>query len=117
MVVLSTGGVLKKGALSLGGSSAEKMINSYHVDTAVISCKGLDMSVGITDSNENDCLIKQAMLGCAERKILALDAEKFDKKSFVRICEPEAVDIIVTDSEPDVKWQNFCDKNKIEIVY
>ena len=116
-VVLSTGGILKKGALSLGGSSAEKMINSYHVDTAVISCKGLDMSVGITDSNENDCLIKQAMLGCAERKILALDAEKFDKKSFVRICEPEAVDIIVTDSEPDVKWQNFCDKNKIEIVY
>ena len=33
--VLSTGGVLKKGALSLTGSSAEKMINSYHVDTAI----------------------------------------------------------------------------------
>ena len=30
--VLSTGGILKKGALSLNGSSAEKMINSYHVD-------------------------------------------------------------------------------------
>ena len=29
--VLSTGGVLKKGALSLNGSSAEKMINSYHL--------------------------------------------------------------------------------------
>ena len=69
--VLSTGGRLKKGALSLGGSSAEKMINSYHVDTVVVSCKGLDMNFGVTDSNENDCRIKQAMLECAERRILA----------------------------------------------
>ena len=41
--ILSTGGALKKGALSLTGSSAEKMINSYHVDTAIYSCKGLDI--------------------------------------------------------------------------
>ena len=79
--VLSTGGVLKKGALSLMGSSAEKMINSYHVDTAICSCKGIDMSLGITDSNENDSLIKQAMIHSAERRILAIDSDKFDKKS------------------------------------
>ena len=40
--VLSTGGLLKKGGLSLMGSSAEKMVNSYHVDTAICSCKGVD---------------------------------------------------------------------------
>jgi DeoR/GlpR family transcriptional regulator of sugar metabolism len=65
------------------GSSAEKMIKSYHVDTAIISCKGLDTELGATDSNENDSLIKQAMLSSAERKILALDTEKFDKKAFI----------------------------------
>ncbi len=115
--VLSTGGMLKKGALSLGGSSAEKMINSYHVDTVVISCKGLDMSFGVTDSNENDCRMKQAMLECAARKILALDSEKIDKKSFIRICAPTDIDMIVTDSEPDEAWLSFCEKNDIEIIY
>jgi len=115
--VLSTGGVLKKGALSLTGSSAEKMINSYHVDTAICSCKGLDMNLGVTDSNENDSLIKQAMLASAERCILALDSEKFDKKSFVKVCTATSVDVIVTDSEPSEKWVGFCNENNIELVY
>ena len=115
--VLSTGGMLKKGALSLTGSSAEKMINSYHVDTAICSCKGLDLTLGITDSNESDCLIKQAMINSAERKILALDSEKFDKKSFVKVCQATDVNIIVTDAQPPEKWLGFCHENDIELVY
>lgn len=115
--VLSTGGVLKKGALSLTGSSAEKMISSYHVDIAILSCKGLDMTLGITDSNENDSLIKQAMLASAERRVLVLDSEKFDKKSFVKVCSTNDVDVIVTDSEPPEKWIGFCNENNIELVY
>lgn len=115
--VLSTGGSLKKGALSLGGSSAEKMIASYHVDTAICSCKGIDPELGITDSNEQDCLIKQAMLASAERRILAVDAGKFDKKSFVRVCGLSDIDILVTDSAPDEKWQRFCVEQGIHLVY
>lgn len=115
--VLSTGGVLKKGALSLTGSSAEKMISSYHVDIAICSCKGLDMSLGVTDSNENDSQIKQAMLACAEKRILALDSEKFDKKSFVKVCDPTSIDVLVTDSEPTEKWVSFCNENNIELIY
>lgn len=114
--VLSTGGVLKKGALSLTGSSAEKMIGAYHVDTAICSCKGLDMMLGVTDSNENDSIIKQAMLNSAERRILALDTEKFDKKSFVKVCDLVDIDIIATDGEPSDKWINFCSENGIDLV-
>ena len=115
--VLSTGGILKRGAMSLTGSSAEKMINSYHVDTAICSCKGLDMALGITDSNESDSLIKQAMINAAERRILVADGEKFDKKSFVKVCDAKDVDVIVTDSEPSEKWLSFCRENDIDIVY
>ena len=115
--VLSTGGLLKNGALSLTGSSAEKMINSYHVDTAICSCKGIDTVMGVTDSNEKDSLIKQAMFASAERRILALDSEKFDKKPFVRVCGFRDIDIIVTDSEPAEKWISFCDEKNIELVY
>lgn len=115
--VLSTGGMLKKGALSLTGSSAEKMINSYHVDTAICSCKGLDTTLGVTDSNENDSIIKQAMIASAERRILAIDSEKFDKKSFVKVCDLTDMDMIVTDKEPSDKWVNICSESNIELVY
>ncbi len=115
--VLSTGGVLKKGGLSLTGSSAEKMINSYHVDTAICSCKGFDMELGVTDSNENDSLIKQAMFASAERRILALDADKFDGKSFVRVCGFRDIDLLVTNAEPSDNWRNFCNDKNIKIIY
>jgi len=115
--VLSTGGLLKNGALSLTGSSAEKMINTYHVDTAICSCKGIDIDMGVTDSNEKDSLIKQAMFASAERRILALDSEKFDRKSFVRVCGFRDIDVLVTDSEPSEKWRSFCEEKNIELVY
>lgn len=115
--VLSTGGILKKGALSLNGSSAEKMINSYHVDTAICSCKGIDMELGVTDSNEHDSLIKQAMFASAERRILALDAEKFDGKSFVKVCGFRDLDLIVTNAEPSDTWLSFCSEKNIELIY
>lgn len=115
--VLSTGGILKKNALALMGSSAEKMINSYHVDIAICSCKGLDMELGVTDSNENDSLIKQAMFHSAEKRILALDSEKFDKKSFVKVCDFSDIDLIVTDTPPTEKWISFCEEKNIALVY
>ena len=115
--VLSTGGVLKKNALALTGSSAEKMIATYHVDTAICSCKGLDAELGFSDSNENDSLIKQAMFQSAERRILAADSGKFDKKSFVRVGELSEVDMIVTDAPPSEKWQKVCAERNITLLY
>ena len=115
--VLSTGGMLKKSALSLNGSSAEKMIGSYHVDTAICSCKGIDTEFGITDSNDNDSLIKQAMFAAAERRILAVDSGKFDKRSFVKVSDPAEIDILVTDEEPDEKWKHYCAEKDIRLIY
>jgi DeoR/GlpR family transcriptional regulator of sugar metabolism len=83
----------------------------------ICSCRGLDTTLGVTDSNENDSLIKQAMIASAERRILAVDAEKFDKKSFVKVCDVKDIDIIVTDSKPSEKWQSFCSDNSVKIVY
>lgn len=115
--VLCTGGSLKEGSLSLNGSSAEKMIGSYHVDCAVVSCKGIDMALGVTDSNEADGQIKQAMFASADKKILALDGGKFDNKSFVKLCDVKDLDMIITDSAPSDQWKRFCYENGVELIY
>ena len=115
--ILSTGGNLKKGALSLVGDCAKKMISGFHVDLAVCSAKGIDISNGITDSNERDSLIKQAIFASAEKKILAIDSTKFDKISFVKVCDFDAIDTIVTDSEPTKDWIDFLDKKEVELIF
>ena len=114
--VLSTGGALKKGSLSLVGASAERMIKGFHVDLAICSSKGLDMNMGVTDSNEKDTQIKRAIFAAANRKILAVDATKFDKISFVHVCEPNDIDTIVTDEAPSDRWVEYCRDKEIELV-
>lgn len=112
--VLSTGGVMKEGSLSLVGYQAEKMINSFHVDKTIISCKGIDIDKGITDSNENEAHIKKLMLDAANVKLVAVDHSKFDKISFTKIDELSNINMIVTDVEPDQRWKNALSSQNIE---
>ena len=114
--ILSTGGSLKKGALSLVGTSAERMIRGFHVDLAVCSSKGIDMNMGITDSNEKDSEIKQAIFAAADRKILAIDSTKFDKISFVRVCDIGDVDAVVTDTMPSDRWVEYLKEKNVAII-
>ena len=115
--ILSTGGVLKEGAFSMVGSSAEKMISGYHVDLAVCSAKGIDSTMGITDSNEKDAEIKQVIFNAADRKVLAIDSTKFDKISFVKVCDIGGVDTIVTDSKPSDEWLTRLNEHHVEVIY
>jgi DeoR/GlpR family transcriptional regulator of sugar metabolism len=115
--VLCTGGSLKEGSLSLTGSSAEKMISSYHVDFAICSCKGIDLSLGVTDSSEKDGQIKQAMFASADKKILALDTGKFDRKSFVKLWDVKDLDMIITNACPSEQWQSYLHDHGVQLIY
>ncbi len=115
--VLSTGGVMKEGALSLVGLQAEKMISSFHVDKAIISCKGVDIDYGFTDSNEMEAQTKKLMLQSANLKILAVDNSKLDKISFAKFGDISDINVMVTDIEPDQKWKNIFHSYNIESYY
>lgn len=108
--VISTGGVLKSSSLSLVGKSAEKTLENFYVDKAVVSCKGLDLKKGVTDSSEDNAEIKKSMISCAKKLILAADSTKFGKISFAKIVDFRKGDVLVTDALPDEAWrQRFAE--------
>ena len=115
--ILSTGGKLKNGSLALVGASAEQMIRDYHVHIAVCSSKGIDMNMGISDSNEEDATMKKAIFSSADRKILAIDSTKFNRRSFVKVFSVSDVDTVVTDEKPSDEWIEFFEKNQVELIY
>ncbi len=114
--ILSTGGTLREGSLSLVGYQAEKMISTYHVDKSIISCKGVDMEMGITDSNEMDGHIKNLMLEAANQKILAVDQSKLGKISFTKIEDLSNINQIVTDREPNDQWMKIFEAAQIQVI-
>lgn len=115
--IMSTGGMFNKQSLSLQGTLAEQSIANYNVDTALISCKGLDIATGITDSNENEAKLKKRMILQSNEVILLADSSKFDKKAFVHLTDLTNITTLVTDLEPSKDWINFFDKNHIQLIY
>lgn len=115
--VICTGGEFIQGGLSFAGRQVETIIDEYNVDLAVISCKGLDMQKGVTDTRDYNAQIKKSFMKSAKKVLLAVDNTKFDKTSFVRFADISDVDIVVTDFEPGEEWKSYFSSNNVELYY
>lgn len=115
--VISTGGNLRVDTLSLTGNQVDKVFSSYIVDTAIFSCKGVDIAAGVTDSNEVNAYIKKTILSAARRKFLAVDHTKFNVAALVRICRVDELTHIITDVKPSDEWLDYLSANNIACVY
>lgn len=115
--VISTGGNLRGDTLSLTGTQVDKAFSAFNVDTAIFSCKGIDIAAGATDSNEVSAYIKKTILSASRRKFLAVDHTKFDKTALVRICRADELTHIITDQKPSDEWLEYLSANNIACVY
>ncbi len=115
--IFSTGGLLGEDSLALVGSSADKMISGFHVNTAVISCKGFDINKGFTDSNDLHASTKRAMLENCDKRVLAVDSSKFDKIAFNVVGNLSDIDVIVTDVRPPEGWLEKFKATGTQCVY
>lgn len=115
--VICTGGTLRENYLALVGPKATDVINSFHADRVILSCKGIDRENGITDSNEMFSQVKQTMLKSAKQRILAVDYTKFGNVAFSQICELSAIDMVVTDVRPSDEWMDYFAEKGIECLY
>ncbi|MEK8126516.1 DeoR/GlpR family DNA-binding transcription regulator [Paenibacillus filicis] len=95
--VISTGGRLAKRSLSFVGPLAERSMDAYHVDKLFLSCKGIHLERGISESNEQQALVKQRMIGIAEQVFLLADASKFGVRAFTHVAELDVASAIITD--------------------
>lgn len=97
--VISTGGLLLAKSLSYVGPLAERSLSAYHVNKAFLSCKGVDLERGLSDSNEWQALLKKRMMEIADQTILLADSSKFGVRTFVQISGIKEVDLIISDSD------------------
>lgn len=115
--IISTGGLLKAGSMSLLGKKAADSIERYNADKVFLSCKGVDIQRGVTESSDETGSIKQCMIESAKKVYLTVDSSKFDKVAFSNICHLSKVDVVVTDKKPDLKWMEAFKKHGIQCLY
>ncbi|MGN0493092.1 MAG: DeoR/GlpR family DNA-binding transcription regulator [Acutalibacteraceae bacterium] len=117
MTLVSTGGIYNERARSFYGSLAKESIRKYNVDLALLGCKGLDMTNGISDSLEGEANLKAEMSRRAARVVVLADHSKFGQTAFVNFINWDMVDCIITDQRPDGKWEEFCSRMNIRLIY
>ncbi|TDF91246.1 DeoR/GlpR family DNA-binding transcription regulator [Paenibacillus piri] len=99
--VISTGGLLSPGSLSYVGPLAERSLNTYHVDKAFLSCKGLHVQRGLSESNELQALIKQKMISIADEVYILADYSKFGQQSLAHVAAWDEIRHLITDGKTD----------------
>lgn len=111
-----TGGVLRSGEHSMVGWVAEDTFSRFHVDKAFLGIGGLDPEIGLTEYNLDDARVKQALIGCGEKKILLADSRKFGRRALASVAPISAVHQIITDKLVDAEMVTLIRKQGIEVT-
>lgn len=101
VTVISTGGTLLSKSLAYVGPLAESSLNDYHVNKAFISCKGIHLERGISESDEQQARVKKKMMESADSVYIMVDHSKIGVQAFSRVSDLSLVDHIIADSKVD----------------
>jgi len=116
ITVISTGGILRSESLSNVGPLAESSLESYHVNKAFISCKGLHLEHGMSEASEQQGRIKELMVNNADTVYIMVDHSKFGTQAFTRFSSLDSIDYIITDSQVDPQIVQQLTDMSVQIV-
>ncbi|MBW7453359.1 DeoR/GlpR family DNA-binding transcription regulator [Paenibacillus sepulcri] len=114
--VFNTGGTMLSHSLSFVGPIAEKTVDDFHVNKAFISCKGVHLERGISESNEMQARIKKKMMQMAEEVYVLADYSKFDIQSFVSVNGWQGIHHLITDAKTSPDIINQLRGKQIQVI-
>lgn len=114
--LICIGGSLSRDNKAFHGNIAAQALDYFYVDKSFISCRSLSMEHGITDASESVGTIRHKLLSRSNETYLIADYSKFNKTSFLHICNFEDLYGIVSDYEYTSEWHEFLQKKNVQII-
>lgn len=116
IILVSTGGVLRRATNTLVGPSAEAMIRDLRASKLFLQAEGVSLSYGLSHSNLSEVTIKQKMIQSAHQVILLADHTCFGKEEIGQIAPLSAVHKIISDDVLPVSYRLEASEKGIEVV-
>ncbi len=114
--VIAVGGIISANQ-SFIGSLAERVIEeNYFASKMFFSSKGITAELGILESNEHECGIKQKMIQNSKVKYYLCDKSKIGSIGFVKLMNFDKVDFIITNTEPDESLKQKLEENETKLI-
>lgn len=107
--LVTVGGTFSKDHKAFLGSIACNQMENLYVDKAFISARSVSIENGVTDSAEELSTLRKIVISRSNESYLAADYSKFNKTSFIQVCELEKLTAIITDRVLDAQWQDYLE--------
>lgn len=114
--LITVGGILDHENMSFTGKNVIDILNIYFFDVSFVSCRSLSLEHGITDSEEQKAAIRKLAIQHSNKIYVVADYSKFNKTSFIKICDFSDVDGIIVDKKLSQEWHD-CFSNANTILY
>ncbi|MEE0419775.1 MAG: DeoR/GlpR family DNA-binding transcription regulator [Lachnospiraceae bacterium] len=96
LTLISLGGIFRASNYSLTGIMASEWINNFRPHKVFLSCCGVNVGEGITDSSIYEVDVKRLMMEKAQEVYVLADATKFGKPGVVFLSDFSKIDYLVT---------------------
>ena len=96
--VFVTGGHLHGEWFSLVGSAALRSLDNMLINTMFIGADGMDANWGASCFNADEAELNSTMMKLARRRVAVVDSGKLGVVANWRICKPDDLNILVTDT-------------------
>ena len=111
-----TGGVARPSSYELIGPLAEPTLTRLHLDYVVFGVDGFDPHSGATAHHEGEAAVTALMVARASTVVVVADSSKLGKSSFARICAPQEVNVLVTDTAADPELLAGFEESGVRVV-
>jgi len=94
------GGALRPDDYATFGSAAISFVHQFHAAYAILSIGGITETGEFMDYHLEEAEFSRAVIQQARKTIVVADHTKYGSQNFVRVCDFDAVDMIVSDRIP-----------------
>ena len=95
ITVYLLGGVVRPRTLAAIGDWTRHNL----ADVAFIGTNGITATRGLTTPDLGEAAVKRALIAAARRTVVLADHTKFGREDFAHVCDLEAIDTVISDSE------------------
>ncbi|REK71329.1 DeoR/GlpR family DNA-binding transcription regulator [Paenibacillus paeoniae] len=109
------GGELHSQHRFLYGQATIDKLRDYQADKLFLGACSIT-SDGLFYLNEEDGFVKREMIKRASQIIVLADHTKFGVPMFYRVCGLEAIDLLITDKQPEQAFVEILQQNNVELL-
>lgn len=113
--VIIPGGNLRSGEFSVSGFIAEKSMEQFNFDKAIIGVAGIDEN-GITDFIFEEANLRRQIIKNARKTIAVADHTKFGNRAICNVCKIKDIDILITDEKAPYDVIKKLEKKGIQVI-